>query len=67
MNTNIIMVNFPLRHDLAIYSQINLEIQDYNMQLNISAKLFRNVELVEMNFNRKCFTKHELHLNNAAK
>ena len=56
VNTNIIMVNIPLRHDLAMDSQINLEIQDYNMKLSKSAKLFRNVELVEMNFNRECFT-----------
>ena len=61
------MVDIPLRHNLAMDSLTSLEIQDYNMQLNISATIFRNVELVEMNFNRKCFTKHELHLNNAAK
>jgi len=61
------MVNIPLRHDLAMDSQINLEIQDYNMKLSKSAMLFRNVELVEMNFNRKCFTNHGLHLNNAGK
>jgi hypothetical protein len=47
--------------------QINLEIQDFNMKLSKSAKLFRHVELVEMNFNRKYFTKHGLHLNNVGK
>jgi hypothetical protein len=61
------MVNTPLRHDLAMDSQINLEIQDFNMKLSKSAKLFRHVDLVEMNFNRKYFTKHGFHLNNAGK
>ena len=45
------MVNIPLRHDLAMDSQINLEIQDYNMKLNKRDKSLRNVELEEMNFN----------------
>jgi hypothetical protein len=37
------------------------------MKLRKSAKLFRRVELVEMNFNRKYFTKHGFHLNNVGK
>jgi hypothetical protein len=48
-------------------SQINFEIQDLNMKLSKCAKLLRHVELVEMNFNRKYFTKHGFHLNNAGK
>jgi hypothetical protein len=67
VNTNIIMLNTPLRQDLALDCQINLEIQDFNMKLSKSAKLFRHVELVDMHFNRKYFTKHRLHLNNAGK
>jgi hypothetical protein len=61
------MVNTPLRRDLAMDSQINLEIQDFNMKLTKSAKLFGHVDLVEMNFNRRYFTKHGLHLNNVGK
>jgi len=67
MNTNIIMVNIPLRYDLAMNSQINLEIQDFNNKLSKRAKLFSHVDLVETNFNRKYFTKHGLHLNNVGK
>ena len=37
------------------------------MKLHKSAKLFRHIELVEINFNRKYFTKHGFHLNNAGK
>ena len=60
-NTNIIMVNIPLRYDLTMNSQINLEIQDFNNKLSKRAKSFSHVDLVEMNFNRKYFTKHGLH------
>ena len=67
VNTNIIMVNTPLRQDLAMDSQINLEIQDFSMKLSKSAKLFRHIELVEISFNRKYFTKQGLHLNNVGK
>jgi len=66
-NINIIMVNIPLRHDLAMNSQINLEIRDVNNKLSKRAKLFSHVDLVEMNFDRKYFTKHGLHLNNVGK
>ena len=66
-NTNIMMVNIPLRHDLAMNSCINLEIQDFNNKLSKRAQLFSHVDLVEMNFNRKYFTKHGLHLNNVGK
>jgi hypothetical protein len=48
VNTNILMVNTPPRYDHAMDSQINLEIQDFNMKLSKSAKLFKHVELVEM-------------------
>jgi len=48
-NTNIIMVNIPLRHDLAMNSQINLEIWDFNNKLSKRTKLFSHVDLVEMN------------------
>jgi hypothetical protein len=37
------------------------------MKLNKRDKSLRNVELEEMNFNRKFFTKNGLHLNNAGK
>jgi hypothetical protein len=67
VNTNIIMLNTPLRHDLALDSRVNFEIQDFNMKLNTSSKLFRHVELVDMNFNKNYFTKHGLHLNNVGK
>ena len=66
-NTNIIVVNIPYRHDLAKDSRTNLEIQAFNAKLSKITKSFRHVTLVEMDFNKKHFTKHGLHLNNAGK
>jgi ribosomal protein L16 Arg81 hydroxylase len=45
----------------------NFEIQAFNAKLSKIANSFRDVALVEMDFNREHFTKHGLHLNNAGK
>jgi hypothetical protein len=66
-NTNIIVVNIPHRHDLAMESRTNLEIQAFSAKLNKTAKSFRHVALLEIDSKRKYFTKHGLHLNNAGK
>jgi len=66
-NTNIVCVNIPQRHDLAKDSRTNLEIQAFNTKLSKTATLFSHVTLVEIDFNRKYYTKHGLHLNNAGK
>ena len=66
-NTNIIFVNIPQRYDLEKDSRTNLEIQAFNTKLSKIAPLFSDVTLIEIDFNRKYFTKHGLHLNNAGK
>jgi hypothetical protein len=66
-NTNIVVVNIPHRYDLAKDSRTNLEIQAYNDKLNKMAKSFKHVAIAEIESNRKYFTKHGLHLNNAGK
>ena len=66
-NTNIIFVNIPQRHDLSKDSRTNTEIEAFTTKLSKTAKLFSNVALVEIDFNRKYFTKNGLHLNNAGK
>jgi lysophospholipase L1-like esterase len=66
-NTNIVVVNIHQRHDLAKTSRTNHEIQAFNAKLSETAKSFRHVTLVEIDINRKYFTKHGLHLNNARK
>jgi len=66
-NTNIIFVNIHQKLDLWKDSKINLEIQTFNAKLNKITKIFSHVTLVEIDFNRKYFTKHGLHLNNSGK
>jgi len=66
-NTNIIVLNIPHRHDLAMDSRPNLEIQTFNTKLAKITKKLQHVALFEMDFHRKHFTKHGLHLNNAGK
>ena len=61
-NTNMIFVNIPQRHDLAKDSRTNLEIQAFNTKLSKTAKLFGHVMLLEIDFERKYFTKHGLYL-----
>ena len=65
--TNIVFVNILQRHDLAEDSRTNLEIQAFNAKLSKIATLFSHVTLVEIDFNRKYYTKHGLHLNTAGK
>ena len=46
---------------------INLEIQAFNKKLNKMAKVFSHVAVVEINLNRKHFTRHDMHLNSSGK
>jgi hypothetical protein len=70
INTNIIMVNIPLRYDLAMNSQINLKIQDLNTNISKRTKLFRHADLVEIKLCSLCFnlysrnSTYDLHNNN---
>jgi hypothetical protein len=66
-NTIIIVINIPHTHDLAKDSRVNLEIQVFNAKLGKITKSFWHVALAEIDFNRKHFTKHGFHLNNAGK
>jgi len=66
-NTNTIFVNISHRHDLAKDCRANLESQAFNTKLCKIATLFSHVTLIKIDFDRKYFTKHGLHLNNAGK
>ena len=55
-NTYMIVVDIPLRHDLAMDSKISLAVQAFNAKLNEVIKPFRHSELVEMDPNREYFT-----------
>ena len=66
-NTNIIIVNIPHRHDLDRTSVINSEIQAFNRQILKVAKAYSHVTIVEMDLDRKLFTRHGMHLNKRGK
>jgi hypothetical protein len=67
VNTNIIVVNIPHRHDMDRNSVTNLESQAINRNLKKMAKVFSHVVLVEVDSNRKYFTPHGMHLNKSGK
>ena len=50
-------------YDLSDNSYVNKEIKAFNSKLKKIAKLFKYVTVLELNFNRNCFTQHVLHLN----
>ena len=64
-NTNIAIISTPYRFDMDNESRINLTIQKLNSKLKKMTKLFRHVSMIEMESNRKYYTKHGLHLNKA--
>jgi hypothetical protein len=66
-NTNIAIISIPYRFDLENKSRINLTIQKLNSKLKKMTKLFRHVSMIEMESNRKYYTKYGLHLNKAGK
>jgi hypothetical protein len=65
--TKIILLSSPLRHDLLLSSCVNKEVVKFNRQLKKIAKLYTNVELLEVELQRKHFTRHGQHLNVSGK
>jgi 23S rRNA pseudoU1915 N3-methylase RlmH len=66
-NTNIIEANIPHRHEPDKAAMAILDIQAFNRKLNKITKSLRHVALVEIDPNRKCFTRHVMHLNKDGK
>jgi lysophospholipase L1-like esterase len=67
MNVNILIINSPHRHDLMLASCVNSEVFKFNRQIKKIVKLHTNVELLEVELQRKHFTRHGQHLNNGGK
>jgi hypothetical protein len=66
-NTNVILVEVPVRYNIGARSHINEQIENYNKKRNKVTKSFKHVKLVKVTTNREHFTKHGLHLNNKHK
>ena len=66
-NTNVLMLNAPIRYDPLTNYRTKHIIKNFNDKLQKSVKLFNHVHLIEMTTDRKYFTKHGLHQNNLGK
>jgi lysophospholipase L1-like esterase len=66
-NTNVILVEVPVRYNIGARSHINKQIENYNKKLYKLTKSFKHVKLTKVTTNREHFTKHGLHLNNKGK
>jgi hypothetical protein len=61
--TNIIIIDIPQRYDLSPSSCMNLEIEEFNRELQKITTLYNHVSLLETDFKRECFTRQGLHWN----
>jgi lysophospholipase L1-like esterase len=67
INTNILMVTLPIRHDMEITSKTNASIRAYNSKLKNISNAHNHVSIVDMSLNRNHYTKHGFHMNNSGK
>lgn len=68
MNTNVIVIDVPFRHDLPVFSCVNKAVVDTNIKIKNICKHFKNVHLLEASkIDRTFHTRHGLHLNNKGK
>jgi lysophospholipase L1-like esterase len=66
-HTNIILINVPFRYDLCNSVYVNSYISTLNRKLKKLVKVFPHTKFLEVDNNRKLFTKHGLHLNKLGK
>ena len=66
-NTNVLMVNIPIRHDHPINFQINRKIKNFNDNLSKRIRHFKHAHLLSMQTDRRYFTKHGQHFNKIGK
>jgi hypothetical protein len=66
-SVNIVLINTPHRYDLLPTSCVNKEVVKFNRQLRKIVKLYSNVDLMEVEPQRKHFTRHGQHLNHSGK
>lgn len=59
--TNIIMLTIPHSYDHSDTSNINNEVKKFNRKLCKYVKLSTHVTMIDVDQNRKYFTKHVLH------
>jgi hypothetical protein len=67
LDTNIVLLNAPHRHDLIPTSCVNNEVWKYNRLMRKIAKLNPNVQFLELDLDRSHFTRHGMHMNSKGK
>ncbi|PNF27502.1 hypothetical protein B7P43_G04277 [Cryptotermes secundus] len=63
LNTNVFVLSLPKRWDLEDQSCVNKEISQFNRKLSKYLKPFDHARYIEVKCDRKCHTRHGLHLN----
>jgi hypothetical protein len=66
-NTNVLMLNVPIRYDPLTNSRTNHDIKNFNDKFQKRIKLLNHVHLIEMTTDRKYFTHHGFHQNKLGK
>jgi hypothetical protein len=66
-NTNVLILNVPIRYDPLTNYQVNQHIMNFNDKLQKSTRLCNHVHLIETSTDRKYFTNHGFHLNKSGK
>ena len=67
INTNIVIVSAPKRHDLQDSSCVNKEVIVFNRKLKKVMKPYNHVKIIDVDVDRQHFTRHGLHLNGRGK
>jgi hypothetical protein len=66
-DTNVIVMSAPQREDLMPSSCVNSEVTCFNRLLRKRMNFYTNMNILETDLNRDCFTKHGLHINSSGK
>jgi hypothetical protein len=66
-NTNVIILEIPLRYDLPLTSCVNTEVKSFNERIQRLATQFDHIKIFQMTTERKHHTRHGLHLNKLGK
>ena len=62
-HTNVLMVSVPTRFDLISTSCVNKELIAYNRKVSKWMKQYEHVKLIDCDLQRRCYTRHGMHMN----
>jgi len=62
-HTNVLIVSVPIRFDLISTLCVNKEVIAYNRKVSKWMKQYEHVKLIDCDLQRKCFSRHGMHMN----